>query len=81
MNILKKALGLFWMMLGPAAILFLFMQALEKTKLAEPGIAQTNTALQWGIILFIFIPIGAGLVIFGYYALTGAYEQLAEEDL
>ena len=69
------------MLLGPVAILFLFMQAVEKTRLAEPGIAQTNTALQWGIILFIFIPIGVGLVIFGYYALTGAYEQLPEEDL
>jgi len=81
MNKLKKMLGLCWIILGPAAILFLFIQAVEKTKLAEPGVAQTNTALQWGIILFIFIPISAGLVIFGYYALTGAYEQLPEEDL
>lgn len=75
MNKLKKALGLCWILLGPAAIVFLFIQAIEKTRLAEPGIAQTNTALQWGIILFIFIPISAGLVIFGYYAITGAYEK------
>lgn len=69
------------MLLGPTSIIFLFIQAVEKTKLAAPGISQTNTALQWGIILFIFIPISAGLVIFGYYAFTGAYEQLPEEDL
>jgi len=80
MNKLKKALGLFWMLLGPASVIFLFMQAYEKTGLAEAGADKTNTALQWGIILFIFIPISAGLVIFGYYALKGEYDQLPSED-
>ena len=80
MNALKKILGLFWMLLGPASIIFLFMQAVEKVGLAEEGVARTNTALQWGIILFIFIPICAGIVIFGYYALKGEYDQLPEEE-
>ncbi|RZK74768.1 MAG: hypothetical protein EOO85_14765 [Pedobacter sp.] len=79
MNTLKKALGIFWMILGPASILFLFMQAMDKVGLAAEGVAKTNTALQWGIILFIFIPISAGLVIFGYYAFKGEYDQLPEE--
>ncbi|WP_276091287.1 DUF6814 family protein [Pedobacter sp. JY14-1] len=74
MNRLKRMLGLLWMILGPAAVVFLFMQAREKTGLAAEGVARTNTALQWGIILFIFIPIGIGLVIFGYYALKGEYD-------
>lgn len=79
MNALKKAMGLFWIVLGPACILFLFMQAFEKVGLAEAGVAKTNTALQWGIILFIFIPIAAGLVIFGYYAFKGEYDKLPED--
>lgn len=79
MNGLKKALGLLWILLGPASIIFMFMQAVEKVGLAAEGVAKTNTALQWGIILFIFIPISAGLVIFGYYAIKGEYDQLPEE--
>lgn len=79
MNTLKKGLGLFWMVLGPASIIFMFMQALDKVGLAPEGVAKTNTALQWGIILFIFIPISAGLVIFGYYAYKGEYDKLPEE--
>ncbi|MNY83286.1 hypothetical protein D3C86_2259550 [compost metagenome] len=57
----------------------MFMQAFEKIGLAEEGVHKTNTALQWGIILFIFIPISAGLVIFGYYAWKGEYDNLPEE--
>lgn len=79
MDGLKKALGLLWIVLGPASIIFMFMQAFEKIGLAEEGVHKTNTALQWGIILFIFIPISAGLVIFGYYALKGEYDKLPED--
>lgn len=76
MNTLKKFLGIIWMALGPIAIIFLFIQANEKIGLAAEGVAKTNTALQWAIILFIFIPISAGLMIFGYYALKGEYSKL-----
>ena len=79
MNRLKKALGIFWMLLAPLSIIFLLLQAIEKVGLAEEGVAKTNTALQWGIILFIFIPISAGLVIFGYYAMKGEYDQLPDD--
>ncbi len=79
MNGLKKALGLLWIILGPASIIFMFMQAVDKIGLAPDGVAKTNTALQWGIILFIFIPISAGLVIFGWYALKGEYDKLPED--
>ena len=80
MNALKKALGLVWIVLGPASIIFLFLQAFEKIGLAEEGVQKTNTALQWGIILFIFIPICAGVVIFGYYALKGEYYKLPDDE-
>lgn len=79
MNSIKKILGICWMILGPVSMLFLFMQARDKVGLAAEGVAKTNTALQWGIILFIFIPVSAGLVIFGYYAFKGEYDKLPEE--
>lgn len=79
MNGFKKALGLLWIILGPASMVFMFMQAIEKTNLAAEGVDRTNTALQWGIILFIFIPISIGLVIFGYYAMKGEYDKLPQD--
>lgn len=80
MNNLKRALGVVWIILGPAAVIFMFVQAWDKVVKSPPGIAQTNTALQWGIILLIFIPIAIGLVIFGRYSLTGAYDKLPKNS-
>ena len=76
MNALKKMLGVVWIILGPVIILFLIMQAIEKVAAASEGIARTNTTLQWSIIILIFIPICAGLMIFGVYAFKGEYERL-----
>ncbi|MFD0940441.1 DUF6814 family protein [Pedobacter boryungensis] len=80
MKAFKKILGLVWIILGPAAMIFMAFQAWDKVSKAEAGIAQTNTALQWGIILLIFIPIAIGLVIFGKYALAGEYDKLPESS-
>ncbi|PBQ30289.1 hypothetical protein CNR22_00445 [Sphingobacteriaceae bacterium] len=80
MNGLKKILGVVWILLAPSAVIFMFMQAIEKTHAAKEGIARTNTALQWGIILFIFIPICTGLAIFGYYALQDEYRKLPKSS-
>ncbi|MBB2146150.1 hypothetical protein GM921_11685 [Pedobacter sp. LMG 31464] len=80
MKSIKKILGVFWIILGPAAMIFMAFQAWDKVSKAEAGIAQTNTALQWGIILLIFIPIAIGLVIFGKYALAGEYDKLPENS-
>lgn len=76
MKALKKYLGVIWILLGPTAMLLLSWQAWDKINLAKPGIETTNTALQWGIILLIFIPIAIGLIIFGKYALAGEYNQV-----
>ncbi|WP_244214394.1 DUF6814 family protein [Pedobacter jejuensis] len=77
-NYIKKILGLGWMALGPIAMIFLFIQAVDKVGLAHSEIEKTNTILQWGIILFIFFPISIGLMIFGFYAWKGEYEQSPE---
>ncbi|MCX2573867.1 DUF6814 family protein [Pedobacter sandarakinus] len=78
MNGIKKILGLVWMALGPVAMIFLFMQAIDKVGLTHTEIEKTNTILQWGIILFIFFPISLGLMIFGYYAWKGEYDRLTD---
>jgi len=76
MNNIKKTLGLAWMILAPLAVILMFEQAGEKISLATEGVARTNTALQWGIILLIFIPVSIGMVIFGYYSWKGEYDQM-----
>jgi len=78
MKAIKKILGLVWMLLGPVAMTFLFIQAGEKIGLTHTDIERTNTILQWGIILFIFLPISLGLMIFGFYAWKGEYDQLSD---
>jgi hypothetical protein len=75
MSAIKKLLGIVWILLAPTAVVLMFIQAFEKTSAAAEGIARTNTALQWGIILFIFIPISIGFTIFGLYSLKGEYNQ------
>jgi CHASE3 domain sensor protein len=77
---MKRILGLVWIVLGPSAMIFMAWQAYDKISKAEAGVAQTNTALQWGIILLIFIPIAIGLVIFGRYSLAGEYDKLPESS-
>lgn len=80
MNALKKILGLVWMVLGPLAMTFLFIQAFDKIELARTSIERTNTILQWSIILFIFFPISLGLMIFGFYAWKGEYDKLPDNS-
>lgn len=64
------------MILAPLAVILMFEQAGEKISLATQGVARTNTALQWGIILLIFIPVSIGMLIFGYYSWKGEYDQM-----
>ena len=74
MNKIKRLLGIPWMILGPLAIGLLVYQAWQK-------IADNPTQdvyLPWIIIITIFTPVGAGLVIFGWYAFTGEYDTLPD---
>ena len=71
MNQLKKILGLVWMLLGPIAIYYLVSTAISEIK-ARPVI---DTQIQWGIFIFVFIPISLGLMIFGYFAWKGEYKE------
>ena len=80
MNAIKKLLGIIWMALAPSAVYFMFSQASVKISEAAEGVAKTNTALQWSIILFIFIPVCAGLFVFGLYSVQGEYDHLPEHS-
>ncbi len=76
MNRIKQYLGVVWMALAILLVLFMVYQAYLKVDAATAGITKTNTLLQWVIILLVFIPICAGLFIFGKYALDKEYDRI-----
>jgi len=65
--------GLWSMLLGPLVIGLLIYFGWQR--LSVHG-ATLNDILQWGIIIGIFTPISLGLIIFGRYAYTGAYNEM-----
>jgi hypothetical protein len=71
MNSIRKLLGFVWILLGPAAVLFLLYEAYNKIS-EKPT---QDVYLPWIIIIIIFTPIAFGLVIFGYYAMKGEYDE------
>ena len=89
MNVVKRAFGIVWLLLAPAALYFIITSATAAVGKANKAIAaaaneaakaaaeaaKANTLLQWSIIVIIFLPIAAGLVIFGLYALQGEYDN------
>jgi len=93
MNALKKAFGLIWILLAPAALYFIITNALTAFAKADKAIevaastakaaaeaAKTNTVLQWSIIIIVFLPIAFGLIIFGKYALAGEYDDTGTQQ-
>ncbi|MHA4808229.1 DUF6814 family protein [Flavitalea flava] len=68
---LKRAFGLLWILLGPLAIFYLIRTAADQiTKKPE-----LDTKIQWGVFVVVFIPIAIGMILFGYYALKGEYDN------
>jgi hypothetical protein len=72
MDKIKKYLGLVWMVLGPAAIVFLMVSAVKNIDASLKG--DIHQPLPWIIIIAIFTPIAIGLTIFGWYAWKNEYE-------
>jgi hypothetical protein len=71
MNAIKRILGLAWLLAGPALLFYLVNEAIKKNSLPT---SSANDLLQWSIIIGIFIPIGIGFMIFGFYSLKGEYD-------
>lgn len=78
MNTIKKFLGIIWLLLGPVVIYFLVIGAIKNIDTA--GTKDINNPIIWIIIIAIFVPICIGLMIFGWYALKGAYNKLPHDS-
>jgi len=76
MNILKRYVGLLWIIMGPLAIFYLIKTAAEEIA-KKPVI---DTKIQWIVFVVIFIPIAIGLMMFGWYAFKGEYDRLPESS-
>lgn len=72
MNTIKKYLGLLWIVIAVSTYSILLKTSIEQIN-AKPV---ADTIIQWSIFAIIFLPIAIGLVIFGWLAWKGAYEQL-----
>ncbi|HEX9513514.1 MAG TPA: hypothetical protein VF939_23650 [Puia sp.] len=72
MNFIKRALGIVWMILGPLVLFYLVKTA--GAEIAKKPVLDTR--IEWSVFIVVFIPIAIGLVLFGYYALKGEYEEI-----
>lgn len=78
MNLLKKYLGLIWMVMAPLIIYILVTGAIANSNPA--GKKDINNPVIWVIIITIFTPIAIGLMIFGWYAFKNEYDHLPESS-
>ena len=73
MNLLKKIMGIVWMVIAPVVIYFLITGAVH-------NVNNGGKPIPWIIMIAVSIPIAVGLMIFGYYALKGEYDKLPESS-
>lgn len=76
MNAIKRGLGLIWLLLGPAAVYYMVRTAAAEIS-SKPLM---DTKIQWGVFVVVFLPIAAGMSIFGWYALQGEYDHMVTSD-
>ena len=91
MNTIKKYLGIVWIILGIGALVIFLMQIIKIMQKATAKIAaetnlvqiakleteKANSLMQWSILFIVFTIIIIGFIIFGKYALDGAYSKKA----
>jgi purine-cytosine permease-like protein len=78
MNRIKRIMGVFWIIIAPVVIYFLITGAVQN--ISSSGTKDINKPVPWIIIISIFTPIAAGLMVFGYYAVKGEYDHLPESS-
>lgn len=76
MKQLKRFLGLLWIVVALAALVFLIAGAVQN--IDAQGKTDISRPLPWIIIIFIFTPIAIGMMIFGWYAWKGEYDRHIE---
>jgi hypothetical protein len=74
-NLVKKALGVCWILLAPYAAVAFVQAGLAKMN-AKGATSAVNT--QWVILISIFLPIMVGLAIHGWYSVKGEYDTTEE---
>ena len=72
MQKLKRFLGIAWIIIGVASILLLVYSAFTNINTSKEDIGKP---VPWIIIIAVFTPIAIGLMIFGWYAFTGEYNE------
>ncbi len=73
MDKLKRLLGFVWLITGPVLFIMLLISAVNNINSQVKG--DISNPIPWIIILAIFLPIAAGLSIFGWYAFKGNYDK------
>lgn len=71
MNLLRKWMGVIWMLLGPISVYYLVKTAFGE--IARHPIIDTK--IQWGVFIAVAVPIAAGMIIFGWYAWKDEYKR------
>jgi hypothetical protein len=74
MNAVKRYLGILWMIAGPAVFILLIASAIKHIYSNAKG--DIGNPVPWIIILVVFLPVAIGLVIFGWYAWKGYYDNV-----
>ena len=76
MNALKRIAGILWIVAGPLAIYYLARTAINEIN-KKPVI---DTKIQWAVFVIVFVPIAIGIIIFGFYAIKGEYDNLPDSS-
>lgn len=71
MKQIRRWAGVCWILLGPLAVFFLLRTAIAEI-VAKPG---ADSWIQWGVFTLVFLPIAFGFTLFGFYAVTGEYDE------
>ena len=73
-NAFTRYFGLLFLFIAPFVIYELVSGAIEHIDSKKTELI--NSPVNWIVIIAIFTPIAIGLVIFGWYAFKGEYDQL-----
>ena len=73
-NALRRYFGLLFLIIAPFVVYELINAAI--THIDSKKSELINSPINWIVIIAIFTPIAVGLVIFGWYAFRGEYDQV-----
>lgn len=74
MDKVKQYFGIIWMLIGPVLFIMLLISALNNINGHAKG--DISNPIPWIIILVIFLPIAAGLTIFGWYTFKREFNDI-----